>query len=53
MEAVSILTNVAVLLLAVAVWDDMKQHDRVTPMRKTLLLVAGIFSLVSVVVQLM
>ena len=52
MEAINILTNVAILLLAAAFWDDMKQNDRVTLMRKTLLLVACIFSLVSAVVQL-
>jgi hypothetical protein len=53
MEAINILTNIAVLFLAAAFWDDMKCNGRVTPMRKTFLLVACIFSLVSVVVQIM
>lgn len=53
MGAINILTSIAILLLAAAFWDDMKQNGRVTPMRKTFLLVACIFSLVSAIVELM
>lgn len=46
-----ILISVAVLLIAAAVWDDLRQGGRVTPARKTYLLVACIFAAVSAVLQ--
>ena len=52
MQASGILTCVAVLLLAATIWDDMRRGDRVTPARKTYLMVACIFALVSAVLHL-
>ena len=51
MIAPVILTNLAILLLVAAVWDDMRKEDRLTPARKTWLLVAAIFTAVSLVHQ--
>ena len=52
MLAGNILTNVAVLLLAAAVFDDMRQGGRLTPARKTWLLVAAAFAAVGIAVEL-
>ena len=52
MPASGILTSVAVLLVAAAIWDDLRRNDRVTPARKTYLMVACIFALVSAVLQI-
>jgi low affinity Fe/Cu permease len=47
MTVPAILTNVAILLVLVAIWDDMRRGGRLTPARKTWLLVAAIFTAVS------
>ena len=39
MEAAGILTSVAILMLAAAMWDDLSRNERVTPARKTYLIV--------------
>ena len=52
MPAGNILTNVAVLLLAAAVFDDMRRGDRLTPARKTWLLIAALFAAVGIAVEL-
>jgi hypothetical protein len=52
MGAETILTNVAILFLAATFWNYLREEDRLTPARKTWLLVAGIFATISVVVQL-
>ena len=51
MQASGILTSVAVLFLAATIWDDLREHDRVTPARKTYLLVACIFAVVGAVLH--
>lgn len=51
MEAAGILTSVAILMLAAAMWDDLSRNERVTPARKTYLIVACIFALVNAVLQ--
>jgi hypothetical protein len=52
MPAGQILTGVAIILLAAAVWDDLRRGDRVTPARKTYLLVACLFGLASAVLAI-
>lgn len=52
MQVPSILTNVAVLLLVAAFWDDLRRGRRLTPARKTWLTVAAIFAVVSLALQL-
>jgi uncharacterized membrane protein len=49
MHASGILICVAVLMLAAAIWDDLKCSRRVTPARKTYLLVACIFAVISAI----
>jgi hypothetical protein len=51
MAVPAILTNIAILLVVVAIWDDMRRGGRLTPARKTWLLVAAIFTIVSLVHQ--
>jgi len=51
MTVPAILTNIAILLVVVAMWDDMRRGGRLTPARKTWLLVAAIFTIVSLVHQ--
>lgn len=47
----AILTNIAILLVLVTMWDDMRRGNRLTTARKTWLLVAAIFTIVSLVHQ--
>jgi len=47
-----ILTNVAILLLVATVWNYLQHENRLTPARRTWLSVAGIFALVSALLQL-
>ncbi len=49
MEASWILTNIAIILVAASLWDDLRQGGRLSPARKTWLLIAGIFAVVSAV----
>ena len=51
MPVSGILISIAVLFLAAVIWDDLRQNDRLTPARKTWLLVACLFAVVSVVLQ--
>jgi hypothetical protein len=48
----TILTNIAILLLVATVWNYLQQENRLTPARRTWLSVAGIFALVSALLQL-
>ena len=52
METATILTNVAILFVAAALWDDMRRGGRVTAAGKTWLLVACIFAAVSILLKL-
>jgi uncharacterized membrane protein len=52
MQASQILISFAIFFLAAAHWDDMRRNDRVTSARKTFLIMACIFGLVSAVLQL-
>jgi hypothetical protein len=52
MRAEIILTNVAILFLVTTFWNYLQQEARLTPARRTWLSVAGIFALVSVLLQL-
>jgi hypothetical protein len=49
MDTAHILTNVAIILLASVLWDDLKGGGRITPIRKTWLLVACIFAVISTI----
>ena len=51
MQAADILLSVAIVLLAVTIRDDLKARDQITPARKTWLLVAVIFAVVSAVLR--
>ena len=52
MGAQTILTDVSILFVVATVWNDLKEQDRLTPARRTWLSVAGIFALVSALLQL-
>jgi hypothetical protein len=52
MQATAILTNVAILLVAAAVWADMRHGERVTIAGRTMLVMACSFALISSAVQL-
>lgn len=52
MQAAGILTSVAILLIAAAVWDDLRRSNRVTPARRTYLLVASLFAAIGAVLHL-
>ena len=51
MQASGILISIAVVFIAATVWDDMKKNGRITPARKTWLLVACLFAIVSAILQ--
>jgi hypothetical protein len=53
MGAQAILTNIAILFLVATFWSYLRQQSSLTPARKTWLLVATIFALVSVLLQLL
>jgi hypothetical protein len=53
MNASVVLTNVAVLLIAAALWDDMKRGGRLEPRRRTWLLTAGIFGISGILMALL
>ena len=48
MNANFVLTNIALLLLAWVLYDDMKRGDRLDPRHRTWLLTAGIFAVASI-----
>jgi hypothetical protein len=52
MGAAAILTDVAILFLVATIWNYLQQENRLTPARRTWLSVAGIFALVSALLQL-
>ena len=51
MQAGNILTNIAIILLAAALWSDMRQGNRITPAVKTYLTVACLFAAISAILQ--
>jgi len=51
--AATILLTIAVIVVAVAVWDYARHGGGMTPARRTWLLVAAIFAGVSVLLQLL
>jgi hypothetical protein len=53
MQAAAILTNVAIILVAAAVWDDLRRGGRANPGRMTWLGVACLFALISAVLHLL
>jgi hypothetical protein len=53
MGAETILTNVAILFLAATLWTYLRQEGRLSPARKTWLLIAGIFALISLLLRLL
>jgi hypothetical protein len=52
MGAEAILTDVAILFLAVTFWNYLQLENRLTPARRTWLSITGIFALVSILLQL-
>ena len=52
MAAETILTNVSILFVVATIWNYLRQEERLTPARRTWLSVAGIFALVSALLQL-
>jgi hypothetical protein len=48
-----VLTNVALLLIVAAFWDDMKRGGRLEPRRRTWLLTASIFAITGIVTALL
>jgi hypothetical protein len=52
MGAETILSDIAILFLVATVWNYLQQEGHLTAARRTWLTVAGIFALVSVLVQL-
>lgn len=50
MKASEILITIAILCLAASVWDDQKSGGRLTPQRKTYLLVACMFAVIYAVI---
>jgi hypothetical protein len=53
MHTTLILTNIAIVLLTAAVWDDMRRGERLTPARRTWLTVAGLFAIIGVLLQVL
>lgn len=51
MDTAHIMTNVAIILLASVLWDDLKGGGRITPLRKTWLFVACLFAVISVILR--
>ena len=51
MQAGNILTNIAIILVAAALWDDLRRGGRIAPAPRTYLLVACIFALISAILQ--
>jgi hypothetical protein len=52
MQAGHILTNVAVIMVAAALWDDLRRRGAVEPRTKTCLTVACIFALVGAILEI-
>jgi hypothetical protein len=52
MNASILLTNVALLLIALALLDDMKRSGRLEPRLRTTLLLAGIFAIAGILTAL-
>jgi hypothetical protein len=53
MNASIVLTNVALLLVVVSFWDDMKRGERLDPKHRTWLLTAGIFAISGILTALL
>ncbi len=53
MQTGAIFTNIAIFMIVATLWDDLRQGGRITPARKIWLLIACIFSGVSVLLQFM
>ena len=51
MQTGSILISVAVILLAVTLWDDLRRGQRMTNSQKTYLLVAILFAAITGLLQ--
>jgi hypothetical protein len=52
MAAETILTDIAILLLAATFWNYLQLENRLTPARRTWLSIAVIFAVVSILLQL-
>jgi hypothetical protein len=52
MGAETILTGIAILLLAATFWNYLQSENRLTPARRTWLSIAAIFALVSILLRL-
>jgi hypothetical protein len=52
MGAETILSDIAILLLVATVWNYLQQEDRLTAARRTWLSIAGIFAVISALLQL-
>ena len=53
MDAGTILTNIAIIFVAIAVLDDLRKGGRLNGQRKSWLMIAVIFSAVSLFVHIM
>ena len=52
MGAETILTDIGILLLAATFWNYLQLENRLSPARRTWLLIAAIFAMVSILLQL-
>lgn len=52
MQTGNLLSNMSVILVAAAVWDDLRQRGAAGPRPKTYLLVACLFAVISAVLEI-
>ena len=51
MNTAAIFTNLAVIFVALTLYDDLKRNDRLRPSHRTWLMLAGIFAIVGAVLK--